>query len=481
MSYKHKYHLPSLNRQIVIISSLILLLMVSGGGWSWWVTKRQNHDLDWTQRRYVSLDALVAINQHVLRAESEVRGYIITSDSLFNLNPYLLQIDQQLERLLVSLDDPMQQQRGRTLQQLLERRADVFRTTTSLQRGGKDSGIHNARIYQSLHNGRKLSTTIVQLIDVIKQEEQTILSVRRVSTERSLQHFRQMLILGAVLATSLSLYAIWLVSNEMRRRTHLESSLRATSHQKDRFFSIIGHDLKAPFNSILGLTRLMMNTSARMSEAELTQMTQLINESAQRTSRLLQNLLEWARIQMDHGEANLETVPLHKVVQEEIENLGLVAQQKQIQLLSQVSHEVCVQADVHMLATVVRNLLSNAIKFSFPDATVFVQARRSGHFWEVSVRDEGTGILPEIKSRLFQIDQHVTMRGTRNEQGTGLGLILCKEMVERQGGTLRVESLLNQGTTFYFTLRALTLPAAAPPPLQPAPGKRVNVPESRHA
>ncbi|MGB3619686.1 MAG: HAMP domain-containing sensor histidine kinase [Catalinimonas sp.] len=439
-----------LNQQVVVIFGLIVFLLGVGAWSAWHLIARQNEGLDWTSRRYTALDALEELSRDVVVAESETRGFLLTADTLFNLTPHLGNIKKQWVRLESTFDDPLQRAQGDTLRQMFDQRVDIIWKTALMRRS---AGRQSAQIYHTLRDGRKLSFAIGRYIQQMKQYEKLMIAERRLADERSLGTFRHLSVIGCVIILLLSLYAIWLVTSEMRRRTNLERKLLSSSRQKDQLFSIISHDLRAPFNSILGLTRLMMNTSTRMSEEEMARVTQMINESAQRTSRLLQNLLEWARMQMNHSQVRIQPLPMWKVVEEELENLKMVASEKEIACENNVLPAVWVNADPHMASTVVRNLVSNALKFSYPHTTVRVGAQRRGNEWNIFVQDEGTGMTKEIQERLFKVDRHITLRGTRNEHGTGLGLLLCKEMVERQNGKLWVESVPGKGSTFFFTLR----------------------------
>lgn len=235
-----------------------------------------------------------------------------------------------------------------------------------------------------------------------------------------------------------------LVNNEARLK-----NLNAT---KDKFFSIIAHDLKSPFNSILGFSQLL-GESVRTKEYEnVEQYASIIEKSTQRTLELLTNLLEWSRSQTGRMEFTPEYFEIGSLLNEVLELLEQSALQKSITITKDHFSEATVFADRDLLSTVLRNLLSNAIKFTHPGGKVELSTKTREGMLQVCIRDNGVGITKEDLKKLFRIEEGFSRKGTQNEQGTGLGLLLCKEFVEKQGGTIWVESELDHGSMFCFTL-----------------------------
>jgi two-component system, sensor histidine kinase and response regulator len=231
-----------------------------------------------------------------------------------------------------------------------------------------------------------------------------------------------------------------------------EAKLKETNITKDKFFSIIAHDLKNPFNGILGFSNILKEEAQEMDLPTIQEYAGMINRSALQVFRLLDNLLSWARIQQDQMPFNPTTWALKEVVFDAVSALISNARNKKITLTNLVSDQVMVTADGDMLKTVLRNLLSNAVKFTPAGGKVEVSATEVGSQVEISVADNGRGMNKESLSRLFKIDAGYSTRGTAEEEGTGLGLILCKEFIEKHGGQISVQSELDKGSIFTFTL-----------------------------
>ncbi len=234
-----------------------------------------------------------------------------------------------------------------------------------------------------------------------------------------------------------------------------EAQLRELNATKDKFFSIIAHDLKSPFHAILGFSGLLKREVHELDIDLIAKYVTLINSSALQTYNLLETLLDWARMQQNAIPFEPKKLLFSNIADSEIGNLQSSADQKNIVFTKDFQEEIIVNADEKMISSVLRNLISNAIKFTPKDGNVSIQAVRRTGFVDVSVSDTGIGMTPETIGRLFKIETSFTTRGTGNEKGSGLGLLLCKEFVERHGGEIRAESEPGKGSRFSFTLPAL--------------------------
>ncbi len=230
-------------------------------------------------------------------------------------------------------------------------------------------------------------------------------------------------------------------------------TLETLNLQKTRLFSVIAHDLKSPFTSLLGLSEMMTKMGDRLTPEQFMEFADTINKSGQRLFGLLENLLEWARSQMDQITFEPKPQNLDDLVRQNIELLHEVAEKKGIALSSEVP-PLTVHVDQHMADAVLRNLLSNAIKFTPESGNVTVSARGNGAWVELAVADNGVGMAVEQVDSLFRLDQPQSTRGTEGEAGTGLGLLLCKDFIERHGGRIAVDSTPGQGSTFRVRLPA---------------------------
>ena len=235
--------------------------------------------------------------------------------------------------------------------------------------------------------------------------------------------------------------------------------LRSVNDHKDRLLSMISHDLKNPLVGIRGLAEMLTASSVPDAQRPLS----LIQRSAQQALDLLDNLLTWARLQTGHFAPTQQVYRLPTLVADAIGLLESQASQKQVTVENSVQPGIVAYADPLVVDTVLRNLISNAIKFTESGGYVSISACTApGNLIEVSITDTGVGISAERLKQVFEIDREAsTTSGTDGETGTGLGLHLCRELIERQGGSIWADSTLNIGTTFYFTLPA---PETAPDP-----------------
>jgi len=239
--------------------------------------------------------------------------------------------------------------------------------------------------------------------------------------------------------------------NSEEIRAYVEE-LRLSNQTKDKFFSIIAHDLKNPFITILGFCDLLLSDFTELSDDEKLFYIQEMKNSADLNHNLLQNLLQWSRSQTGRLEFNLRKHELLDLINENFLLLNKTAEKKQIQLLHKISAPLHVTADEDMLNTVIRNLLTNAIKFSNKGSVISVNATAHDNIVEVCIIDSGIGMDQKTIDNLFRLDAAHSTSGTENELGTGLGLILCKEFIEKSGGKIWVESEIGKGSKFYFTL-----------------------------
>ena len=248
-----------------------------------------------------------------------------------------------------------------------------------------------------------------------------------------------------------------LVQERTKELQEANEELYETNAEKDKFFSIIAHDLKNPLSSFRNVTDYLHDNISDLSEEEFREFIIELNSTAKHVFDLLENLLEWARSQTGKLEYNPQNIDLSYVAKTNIELLKLNAIKKNIELTSDIPHNSYVLADSNMVTTVIRNLVSNAIKFT-PESlhgskkSIHVFSRDIGDKYEIHVKDNGVGIKEENIGKLFRIDVHHSTNGTSNEKGTGLGLILCKEFVEMHGGEIFVDSEYGKGSDFFFTL-----------------------------
>jgi PAS domain S-box-containing protein len=230
-----------------------------------------------------------------------------------------------------------------------------------------------------------------------------------------------------------------------------EAHLKKLISTKDKLFSIIGHDLRGPVSNISNLVRLL--SEMKDSDADdRRQIIQMLETTSANTLKLTENILLWAKSQTEGFTFTPEKIHPYELVENSIELLTPSAKQKNILFLNKISNTSVLNADRNMLQLVIRNLLSNALKFTYYNGSIEVFASEDDSYYTISVKDTGVGIAEDVIPRLFSTDRSVRRNGTANEIGSGLGLVLCKEFIEKHNGSIDVKSTLNQGSTFSLSL-----------------------------
>ena len=228
--------------------------------------------------------------------------------------------------------------------------------------------------------------------------------------------------------------------------------LNKLNSTKDKFFSIIAHDLKNPFQAIIGLSDLLIENHKEIEKDKISEYAGYIRNSSRMAYSLLENLLEWARTQTGRITFEPRIITLHSVASETIELLSVNAKNKNLTIVNSVPQNLFAFADKNMVTTIFRNLLNNAIKFTPLGGKIAFIGKAGHQFSEVTIEDNGVGMEESIRSKLFRIDQHITSSGTSGESGTGLGLIITKEFLDKNSGTILVESEPGKGSRFIIHL-----------------------------
>jgi PAS domain S-box-containing protein len=228
--------------------------------------------------------------------------------------------------------------------------------------------------------------------------------------------------------------------------------LKELNRSKDKFFSIVSHDLRSPFNGLLGLANLLASEFDSLANDELKSIADSLNSTANHLFKYIENLLEWSRLQSGKMVHQPVKVDLRESIIYMLKILSPNILQKNITVEYHLKDNSFVFADYNMVNSILDNLISNAIKFTMDSGKIYIHTEEQGMFIKTSIADTGVGINEENLKKLFTLRSQYSTEGTRGERGTGLGLLICKEMVEMNGGKILVESKVNAGTTFHFTL-----------------------------
>ncbi len=300
-----------------------------------------------------------------------------------------------------------------------------------------------------------------------KQNEIIRLQAQQDLTDVQLQKNRQLKILGFVTAALLLIFVFYVLIRyydkiklnqllEQKNKTieQSENELKVLNASKNKFFSIIAHDLKNPFHTVMGYSWLLSKDYEHFTEDERRKFASDIHHSTNNIFRLLQNLLEWSRSQTGRLIFSPRNIEFKKIIENSVSVLRSLAEQKNIEIKIEYDNDLILFADPLMIETVLRNLINNAIKFTPENGLIEVSAIQITDQISICVKDSGIGISEEDVRNLFQIDSTVKRKGTNNEDGSGLGLILCKEFVYKNNGTIWVNSSPGVGSSFYFTIPA---------------------------
>ncbi|MBL4747009.1 MAG: tetratricopeptide repeat-containing sensor histidine kinase [Flavobacteriaceae bacterium] len=280
-----------------------------------------------------------------------------------------------------------------------------------------------------------------QVNELRKEKEVNLLEIEH-------QLVLQNLIALVLLVVFVIAVTIYLFYNKLR---HKNRELKILNTTKNTLFSIIAHDLRSPFNTILGFSDLLTNNAKNYDTSKIVQFSSRINSSAVNTLELLDNLLNWAKSQTGQISYHPVKLNLQPIIVEILEVLKPTAEFKNVVVNYMQYEGIEVYADLHMLKTILRNIITNAIKFTNSNGCITVNATQRYNFIEISVSDDGVGMNNETRKNLFTLQNSGTTLGTANEKGSGLGLVLCKDLVEKHGGTIWATSELKKGSTFYVT------------------------------
>jgi two-component system sensor histidine kinase/response regulator len=307
-------------------------------------------------------------------------------------------------------------------------------------------------------------------IDLLNKDK--IIQQDKLQLKETQQHFYTV---GLILATLTAFFLYWLNnkrqhSNKLLRIKNAEinqqkeeiqtqaEALDDLNHTKDKVFAIISHDLRSPLNNLNMTLQLFDNQF--LSPEELRHFTREIRKNVDTIKDTLDNLLNWSIAQLQGLEIVVESLNIHDLGNEAIALYREIADKKNIRLINEANPQAVIKADRNHIRLVLRNLISNAIKFTNADGEITLTTHQKQdnptqqNYWEVCVNDTGIGMTPEQSYKLFKSHSHFTSYGTANEKGTGVGLLLCKEFIERNGGIIGVDSKIGRGSRFFFTIPA---------------------------
>jgi len=305
--------------------------------------------------------------------------------------------------------------------------------------------------------------SLKQIINIADREWLILITPSKFYTD-SISHSAELLLIICIILSFILFYYLYQnyieFNKEIRSKRELGQNviqLGELNATKNKLFSIIAHDLRSPFNSMLGFSKILDEEFENYDTEEKKKFISIINKGLQSSYKLLENLLSWSRLQRGTIHFKPEKINLYLLFKETSELLNQSAVNKSIKLINQITENIFIDADPDMLSTIIRNLLSNAIKFTPKGGEIKVtvnltKTTNNQDLVEIKIKDNGIGIPKEVQTKLFDIGENTQTKGTEDESGTGLGLILCKEFVEKHNGNIWVESEEGKGSDFNFTL-----------------------------
>jgi signal transduction histidine kinase len=345
--------------------------------------------------------------------------------------------------------------------------------------GDHQAALENFISYSSLKDSIRINSSgnrfrqLEGIFEMAKQNQEIEL-LRKENLVQEMQFIRQsdykiLLIFLLVLLVSFKLIVIhrlWLIhktnkalrdkiaqlENTNQKLTNSAQALEQLNAAKNRFFSIIAHDLKNPFNALLGFSEMISTNFNDLKESELREYLGIVHQSTQNLFKLLENLLKWSASQTGSMHYLPEKFDLVSLIQSEINFIRIGLAKKQIEITVNLPDELVITSDKHMISTIIRNMLDNAVKFTGRGGKISILAKKEMESVYTEVADSGIGIPEEIKEKLFRLDATTCRKGTEKEEGGGLGLILCKELILKAKGEIGVAGNNGKGSRFWFRL-----------------------------
>ncbi len=315
----------------------------------------------------------------------------------------------------------------------------------------KDSVIHKEKLEKF--------TELQIHYNLTKEEQKNAILRKNIEIQELIirkQHYtKAIFIVGGILLLVILAYIARSRASFRKLSIQLQKSkteLIKSNANKDKFFSIISHDLKSPFNALLGITNLLESNYEKLPSEKVKHYIKIQKDSTTNIYNLLEGLLQWAQTQRGKQQYYFEEIDFSQICENVMVQLKAVALSKNIAVENKVQAKSIVFADAKALETVTRNILSNALKFTESEGRVVLEAKRSGDEMIISITDTGVGMSEEVINKLFLIESQHTSKGTNNEKGSGIGLILCKDLIENQKGKIWVESKVGFGSKFLFTI-----------------------------
>lgn len=371
--------------------------------------------------------------------EGSVRGFLLTKDEHF-IQEYTSN-KQILLKELSKLHAIQYTEKLMEYNDLVQQRIKVMDDKLVLA-----SPNNNKTLNELVNKGKALTNSIMAVKITLENYELKLLAEQEREVSMELRNMKYILVFSSFIAVAMGLLTIGIMKKYVQEKQNRVDELQALDKNKNKFFSIISHDLRAPVYRLVQLTKMMSDSYKTDSKEDLTDMISLTRSSSIRIKGLLDNLLTWGKIQMERIEFNQEEVNVYLMVEKVIRNLKDTAYSKNISIVNGVGKDASIYADVNMVAMILRNLIHNAIKYSVVNSEVILSTVTMNGQVEIRIKDNGVGMEKEFVEQLMKMESVYSRSGTASEEGSGLALIICKEFIEKNGGSLNIVSEPGKGT-----------------------------------
>jgi signal transduction histidine kinase len=433
---------------VLIISYFVILTNREFNNMNNWITQSNNIQKQIHKILTLQQNAEI-VNQESLVSHSRTDQHKIDSLSV----ALFLQIDS-FKNLTVDFPDKQKSIDTLRLYVITELEANKFVT--------KHTALFNDTILVKqleTQNGFVNFSKIAKLLNRMEEQESIILNQRTKNLDTIKEHGDVIFAIFIVLFFAIIIVFYFLVRNDIKFKIRTEKELKQKSEElklsnnyKDKMFSIIAHDLRNPFQPILTISEIMITDYNSLNDNEIKELGEQLELISKNVMVLLENLLEWSKVQTGKMHFNPEVISVKDKFASVIRNLSVYAEKKKIKIYDDLDTDIKVFADNNMLSSILQNLVSNAIKFTPVNGEIRINSMVEEENILFSVYDSGIGIAKEYIGKIFNMGDHYTTKGTNDEKGSGLGLLLCKEFVEMHRGKIWAEANKNEGTTFYFTI-----------------------------
>jgi len=404
------------------------------------------------EHTYNVIGRLDEIEIRCRETENDVKGFIFQGDSAiilkFRQNNDI--VGRELDELdLLIPDNGVQRRRFEELSSVIEEKERILENIINYKQSAEQLNLHKALLANVNEKFIAIRFIKKKLVD----EEKKILNDRKLAAYKNLKDTDRIIIVAGVVSILMGFVGILAINKDIQRRRKIERNLTMLNENKNKFFSIISHDLRSPLNSINGLTQILSEAKAKKSWKEADEVIEMLSLASSRASELLANLLEWSLSQMNKVIINKEYCDISIVATHICEIMEHTAQRKNIILNNKIEKGTIAYADKNMLETIFRNLISNAIKFTRDGGVISLSSETFTKEVLLSVKDTGVGMSKEMIDQILRIETRHSTRGTAKEEGTGLGLLICKDFIEKNGGRLEIKSVAGKGSVFSFSLK----------------------------